>query len=162
MGIREKLKNAEILKGILAAHLILVFHILLIGLIGVVILVLGGLVRNFLWVLLGLCLVAVLSAWWFYRRLRKTGPDILRTMNASDAFKDRPVEIRLLGGVVSVNLGRPNASALLDVSRGSTPLQLEDPDAVRNRELAELTELFAKNAITMDEYKLARQKILKS
>ena len=40
--------------------------------------------------------------------------------------------------------------------------QLEDPDAIRTRELTELARLFEKELITLDEYNIAKQRLLKS
>jgi hypothetical protein len=146
-------------KSIGMATAILVMHVLLLA--GVILLVIffGGLVRYLLWIVLGGLLLIAFSGYWFYRRVRKEGRS-LRDALRSPAFKGRSVEISFLGGMAAFRLGPPTSRPLIGNAPGSwdETLQLEDPEAIRLRDIEALSRLLEKNLITPEEYAAAKRK----
>ena len=80
-------------------------------------------------------------------------------MEQSPVFQGRSFEISFLGGLASLKVGNPNKAAQLENRSSITKLQLEDPDAIRIRELTELVE---KKLITLEEYHRMKKQIIKT
>ena len=141
-------------KSVMMAYVVLVLHVLLIAGLGVLVIFFRGVVQYMLWIFLfGAAGVAV-SGYLFYRRMKAEG----RTLNEmlySPAFHGRAVEVRFLGGLASLRLGRPPGPAELP---DPSP-RLEDPESIRKRELEALLGLLEKNLITPEEYRKAKQDI---
>jgi hypothetical protein len=147
-----------LIKGIVAAHSILLLHLLMIGALGLTIVFLTGLVQYMGWIVLGGLTILSLWAYLIYRRVRKEGKNIGQALQAP-MFQGREVEIRLLGGFASLKLGKPEGQAL--ESGGYTPpAQLESPDTERAREIAALAQLLEKNLITREEFDQAKRQLL--
>ena len=66
------------------------------------------------------------------------------------------------GGVVSLKLGQPGDLKAIENQSSGPQLQLEDPETVRIRDLAELARLYEKDLITYEEYNKSKNKIMKS
>ena len=146
-------------KSVLMAYLVLVLHVLLIAGLGLLILFFRGIVNYMIWIVIGGTLIIIFSAWRFYMRMKKEGKT-LRDILRSPVFEGREVEVSLLGGLASLKVGKPGHPPLEDFS--SNVKQLEDPEAVRLRELNELVRLFENNLITLEEYNQAKKQIFKS
>jgi hypothetical protein len=92
------------------------------------------------------------------KREKKT----LREMLGAQQVSGRTVEVSVLGGLASLKIGRPHYPPALN-GRSSDPVkQLEDPDAIRIKELSDLVRLLEKNLITLDEYHKYKENIFKS
>ncbi|MGE4344700.1 MAG: hypothetical protein AB7F20_10545, partial [Geoalkalibacter sp.] len=102
-----------------------------------------------------------LSAYFFYRRIKNRSRQFGTILN-DPAFRDRPVEISFLGGLASVRLGNRGqwGEGAAAIEGGQTP-QLEDPEAVRRRELARLVLMLDKDLITQEEYDKLKRDLLK-
>jgi len=158
----EKLKGGfDLTKGVFLAYFILVLHIFLIAGLGLVVLFFRGFVSYMIWVFIGGTALLMLSAYYFYKRMRSEGKNIEDLLN-SKAFQGRSVEVSLLGGLASVRVGQPEGLPALEARVVEPIRQLEDPDSIRTRELTELARLFEKELITLDEYTLAKQRLLKT
>lgn len=148
-----------ILKSIVFAHIILILHLILFAGLGLLVVFLSGMMQYMLWVLLGGMAVIGLSAYLFYRRLRKEGKSLGETLR-SPAFQGRQVEVSLLGGMATLKLDSPNPKNAIEAGPVEPPLQLEDPDMARVREINELARLLEKELITLDEFNSAKQRLL--
>ena len=148
-------------KSVMAAYLVLVLHVLLIVALGLVVIFFSGIAQYMLWIFLAGTAAILGSFFWFYRRMKAQGRK-LREMMQSPMFDGRPVEISFLGGLASLRMG---GSAHRPPELGSDvrnpSYQLEDPEAVRLREIKELASLLRDDLITRDEYEKAKQHILK-
>jgi hypothetical protein len=148
-----------VINGVFTAYSILLLHVLLIAALGVLVLFFRGVITYMLWIFLGGAAILLGSAYYFYRKMKREGKQIKEILK-SPAFSGREVEVSLLGGLASVRLGKSGgAPAIEDRSRGVP--QLEDPDAVRLRELTELVRLLENDLITLEEYKLAKSRLFK-
>lgn len=148
-------------KGVMAAYLVLLLHVVLIIGLGLVVLFFSGIVQYVLWIFL-LGAAGILAFFFYLRRRMKAEKKSLREMMQSPLFKGRPVEISLLGGLASLRMGGDvgGPDALGTDTRNPT-YQLEDPDAVRLREIKELANLLKDDLITKEEYEKAKQHIFK-
>lgn len=146
-------------KSVMAAYLVLVLHVVLIVGLGLVVIFFSGIVQYMLWVFLLGAVVILASFYYFYRRMKAEGRT-LREMMQGPMFDGRPVEISLLGGLASFRIGgAAGGPHELGTDTRNPRYQLEDPDAVRLREIKELARLFERNLITREEYEKAKQHI---
>ena len=148
-------------KSVMAAYLVLVLHVLLIVGLGLVVIFFSGIAQYMLWIFL-LGTAAILgSVFWFFRRMKSQGRQ-LREMMQSPMFDGRPVEISFLGGLASLRMGgSAHRPPELGTDARNPSYQLEDPEAVRLREIKELASLLRDDLITREEYEKAKQHILK-
>ena len=146
-------------KSVMAAYLVLILHVLLIIGLGLVVIFFSGIVQYMIWIFL-LGAVAILgSLYYFYRRMKAEGRTLREMMN-SPVFNGRPVEISFLGGMASLRMGGGGQGAHeLGTDTRNPSYQLEDPEAVRLREIKELANLFKDDLITREEYEKAKQHI---
>lgn len=148
-------------KSIFLAHLILFLHLFLFAALGLMVVFLSGMMQYMFWVLLGGMSLVGLSAYLFFRRLRKEGRSLGEALR-SPLFHGRAVEVSLLGGMATLKLDKPHADDILELENQSTALQLEDPESVRIKEISVLAQLLEKELITPDEFTKAKQRLLGS
>ncbi|HSO66894.1 MAG TPA: hypothetical protein VLP30_03475 [Desulfatirhabdiaceae bacterium] len=151
------------LKSILLAYGVLVLHLVLIAGLGLLVLFFRGVIQYMIWIFLGGSAAIIASAWHFYRRMKREGKT-LREMLQSPIFRNRPVEISILGGIASLKIGKNNSSPEPDHLPDtwiSPHHQIEDATAVRVRELTELVRMLENDFITLEEFNLVKQQLLK-
>jgi len=158
----KKPKNSEgLFKSIFLAHLILFLHVFLFAALGLLVVFLSGMMQYMLWVFLGGMALVGVSAYWFFRRLRKEGKSLGETLR-SPIFQGRALEVSLLGGMATLKLDKPRTSDALQIDDRETPLQLDDPETGRIREINTLAQLLEKELITPDEFTRAKRRLLGS
>jgi hypothetical protein len=160
MFSKKKKTSDGIFKSIVFAHLILSLHLVFFAALGVLVVFLDGIMQYLSWILLGGMLLVGLSAFLFYRRLRKEGRAVGEVLR-SPALKGRSVEVSFLGGVATLKLDSPNGQKTIALDREEPPLQLEDPEMARIRQINALAQLLEKELITLDEFNSAKQRLLK-
>lgn len=150
-------------KSVLMAYGILILHLVLIAAMGIMVLFFRGFIEYMIWVFLGGSTALAISAYHFYRRMKKEGKT-LKEMLSTPMFRNRSVEISLLGGIASLKIGKPQPSHAvegLDSQWIDTPRQLEDPLTARVRELAELAKMLENELITIDEFNEVKREMLR-
>ena len=150
-----------VFKSVATAYVILLLHVLLIAALGVMVIFFRGIVSYMLWIFLGVTLLIVISAVYFYRRLKAQGRSLRDTLN-SPVFNGRPVEISFLGGLASLRLGAESNNRLLEAGGYQDRKQLESPEAAQVRELSELAHMLDTNLITLDEFEMLKKRIMNS
>ena len=163
MGKKKNNSSNGVFKSIIFAHLILFLHLVFFAALGFVVVFIDGIMQYMVWIVLGGLTLIGLSAYLFYRRLRKEGRAIGETLR-SPALQGRSVEVSLLGGVATLKLdqnGSAPAQNVIDAGHMEPPLQLEDPEMARIREINALAELLEKELITLDEFNSAKQRLLR-
>jgi hypothetical protein len=148
-----------IFKSIVFAHLIIILHLILFAGLGLLVVFLNGMMQHMFWIFLGGLAVIALSGYLFYRRLRKEGKSLGETLS-SPAFQGRQVEVSLLGGMATLKLDSPGNKKAIEIGPIEPPLQLEDPEMARVREINALAQLLDKELITLDEFNSAKQRLL--
>lgn len=159
---RQKKESDGVLKSVLMAYLVLALHVLVIAMICILVIFFRGIVNYMLWIFLGFTLLILGSGYYFYRRMRAEGKN-LREMMHSPLFAGRSVEVSFLGGFASIKLNQ-HGDHLQPALEGPSdrPLQLEDPETMRIRQLTELARLLEKDLISREEYDTAKQQLLKT
>ena len=158
----KKKQGDGLVKSVLLAYFILVLHVVLIAGMAVLVLLFRGMVNYMLWILLGGIALAGLSAFLFVRRMKAEGKS-LREMLKNPIFKNRSVEVSLLGGMATVKLGQSSGPPALEHDATIDLPRLVDPETAQNREvveLAELARLLEKDLITVDEFNRAKRQLL--
>lgn len=153
-------KENGIFSGVVTAYSILILHVVLIAVIGVLVLFFRGVVAYMFWIFLAVIAIAAISFYVFYRRLKAQRLKMMETLD-TPAFRSRPVEISVLGGLASLRVGTPTA----DPHSGAEVkpvLQLEDQESMKLRKLNELARLFEKELITRDEYQTLKKELLEA
>jgi len=143
------------------AYMILILHIFLLMGLGALVFFFRGIVHYMLWIVLVGAIAILASGYWFYRRMKAEGRSLRETLN-SPLFRNRTVEVSLLGGLAQFRVGQPNAPPLLDQNLPDTSLQLEWSGDSQVQELTELARLLQGGLITNDEYEKAKKKIFRN
>jgi len=158
----KKKEDKGLFSGVMVAYLVLLLHVLLLVLVGVAVVFFRGVVEYMPWILGGGFALILLSGYLFFRKFRKNA-EKLREVLSDPVFRDRAVEVKLFGGVASLRLGQPVASAtpaepiLLD----RVPvMQLEDPEAQRLRRLDQLVRLLDQGLISSEEFARLKNELL--
>ena len=156
----EEKKELTVTKILGYVFLILAIHVAIILLIGLVIVLLHGISRYFIWVVAGGCAFFVLSILLFFRKLRKDR-EKLKEMLRDPAFQGKTLEISFLGGLASCRVSSPGAPGYKLDAPAIAP-QLEDPHTVKLRELQQIAQMLEKNLISESEYTRLKDEILQS
>ena len=149
------------MKSVMMAYLILVLHVVLLMGLGVLVFFFRGIVHYMLWIVLFGAIAILASGYWFYRRMKAEGRSFRDTLN-SPLFRNKTVEVSLLGGLAQFRVGHSNGPPLLDDWRSESTRQLEWSGDSQVQELTELARLLQNGLITPDEYEQAKQKIFRS
>lgn len=149
------------MKSVMMAYLILVLHVVLLVGLGILVFFFRGIVHYMLWIVLFGGLGILASGYWFYRRMKAEGRSLRETLN-SPLFRNKTVEISLLGGLAQFRVGQPNGRPLLDQDRSDDTHQLEWSGDTPVQELTELARLLQSGLITPDEYEKAKQQLFRS
>ena len=121
-----------------------------------------GVTEHMLWVLLGAAGLFILSGFLIYRRIKSKGKKMFHDIENSSLFQGRSFEVSFLSGLASLKFGQSDDLKTIEDHSPEVKFQLEDPDTIRIRELAELARMYEKDLITSEEYKRAKNQILKS
>lgn len=149
------------MKSVMLAYLILILHIVLLMGLGVLVFFFRGIVHYMLWIVLFGAIAILASGYWFYRRMKAEGRSLRDTLN-SPLFRDKTVEVSLLGGLAQFRVGQPNGPPMLDQNLPETSQQLEWSGESQVQELTELARLLQSGLITNDEYEEAKKKIFRN
>ena len=161
MPILKKKDGDGLMKSVMLAYLILILHIVLLMGLGVLVFFFRGIVHYMLWIVLFGAAGILASGYWFYRRMKAEGRSLRDTLN-SPLFRNKTVEVSLLGGLAQFRVGQSNAPPLLGDGRSDSTRQLEWSGESQVQELTELARLLQNGLITPDEYEQAKQKIFRS
>ena len=158
-------KNNEITNitnSLILASSILIFHVILLGGIGILVLFFSGIVNYIFWIFLAGSALIAGSGYLFYRYMKKKGGTAFLRILSFPELNGKNVEVNLLGGLASFKIAGDNSvpqgieSNIIPVAR-----QLEDPDSKRLRELTELACMLEKNLITIEEFDQVKKSLLK-
>ena len=158
----SKNQGQNLFKAVILTHVILFLHLLIIGGLVLMVIFFRGVTEYMLWVLLGIAALFILSGFLIYRRIKSKGKKMFHDIENSSLFQGRSFEVSFLSGLASLKFGRSDDLKTIENHSSEVKFQLEDPETVRIRELAELARMYEKDLITSEEYKRAKNQILKS
>jgi hypothetical protein len=159
---KNKNKGENLFGAVLMVHLILFLHLLIIAGIVLMVIFFRGITQYTLWIFLGATVLFILSAIIIIQRIRSRGKKVLRDIEESSLYQGRDFEVSFLSGLVSLKFGRPDGLKAIENKSPGVNLQLEDPETMRIRDLAELARMYEKDLITFEEYNQTKNQILKS
>lgn len=157
----KKSDGEGLMKSVMTAFLILILHVFLLMGLGLLVFFFHGIVQYMLWIVLFGAAALLASGYWFYRRMKAEGRSLRETLN-SPLFRNKTVEVSLLGGLAQFRLGSSNGSALLDRPSSDDAPQLDWSGDSQVQELTELARLLKSGLITPEEYEKAKQKLFRS
>jgi hypothetical protein len=158
----SKNQGQNLFKAVILVHIILFLHLLIIGGLVLMVIFFRGVTEYMLWVFLGAAGLFILSGFLIYRRIKSKGKKMFHDIENSSLFQGRSFEVSFLAGLASLKFGRSDGLKTIENQSSEAKFQLEDPDTIRIRELTELARMYEKNLITSEEYKRAKNQILKS
>jgi len=161
MPMFKKNDGDGVMKSVMTAYLILILHVFLLAGLGFLVFFFRGIVHYMIWIVLFGGLLLLGSGIWFFRRMKAEGRSLRDTLN-SPLFRNKTVEISLLGGLAEFRVGNSNAHPQLEPPRSQDPQQLEWTGDPQIQELTELARLLKSGLITPEEYEKAKQKIFRS
>lgn len=151
-------EEGNVIKSIFLAYFILIFHVGLLAVLGILVLFFSGIVNYLVWIMLGAGALLAGSGYMLIRHLKKQSGSLVKIFSQPE-FRGKNVEVSLMGGLASIKVSGPEADTLR-IGSDQAARQLEDPEAARYRELAQLAGLLDKELITREEYYRAKQKLL--
>ena len=162
-----KFKNKDkegIFKSLFAAYFVLLLHVFLLAGTGITVVLFRGVYHYLPWIMAGLAVLVLALFWIFYLRMKKSSREI-RDVLSFPEFRDRAVEIKLLGGMATFSIGEPrNANPPLLGHEGFQgdvgQLRLAAPEEGIEQRLAELARLYEDELITREEFDMAKRRIL--
>jgi hypothetical protein len=157
----KKNDGEGVMKSVMTAYLILILHIFLVMGLGILIFFFRGIVHYMLWIVVFGIAAILASGYWFYRRMKAEGRSLRETLN-SPLFRNKTVEISLLGGLAQFRMGGSKEPPLLERPARDEPQQLGWSGDSQVHELTELARLLKSGLITPEEYEKAKQKIFRS
>ncbi len=149
-------------KSIFTAYFILLAHVILLAGIGVTVVLFKGVYHYLPWILGCIGILVLAISWIFYRRMRESSSDI-KDILLMPEFRDRTVEVRLLGGLASFKItAKTNQQNLIGhhLSTTSDRLLIENDINKTEQKIFKLTALYEKDLITRKEFDKAKQNII--
>ncbi len=162
MKFKEMKEKDGLFKSIFIAYFILLLHVFLLAAIGVTVVLFKGVYNYLPWIMGGLGILVLSIAWIFYRRMKSSSSDI-KSVLAMPEFKDRTVEVKLMGGLASFkfNAAQNHQAQIEHQSQSDTQNLLIGNDVHHiEQKIIKLTTLFEKDLISKDEFIKAKQNIL--
>ena len=146
------------MRGVFIAYFILLFHVALLGLIGILVLFFTGILNFLPWVLLGAVVMIAGSGYLVLRYLRKKSGSMVRILSMPE-FRGKNIEVNVLGGLASFKVqdtaGRNGPQLGLDAASGL----LAHGDPAKDEQLDRLSEMLENQIITPDEFERAKQRL---
>jgi len=162
--MKFKKKDKEgVFKSLFAAYFVILLHVFLLAGTGLTVVLFRGVYNYLPWIMGGLSLMVLALFWIFYTKMKKNSSDIKDILSFPE-FRDRNIEISLLGGLASFKIeGRKNELPLLGESfppdSPDIP-RLEGDSGSTDKRISDLTALYNKNLITRDEFNMAIKNVL--
>lgn len=152
-------QNKGIYNGVFLGYFVLLLHVLLILGLGVAVVLIKG-IYDFRWLIfiVGIVVIGV-SGYLFFRHLKENNRKISDLMN-NPAFRDRTLEISLLGGMASVKLGHKDQPLqLIGASEVNETRQLEAPTS-HIEELSRLAKMLEDELINREEFERLKKELI--
>jgi len=130
------------MKSVMMAYLILVLHVVLLMGLGVLVFFFRGIVHYMLWIVLFGAIAILASGYWFYRRMKAEGRSFRDTLN-SPLFRNKTVEVSLLGGLAQFRVGHSNGPPLLGDGRSVIAKRSDHTRRVRASQTKDIPVLMA-------------------
>jgi len=159
---RNRENPDSVMKGVFIAYFILLFHVALLGLVGIVVLFFTGILNYLPWILLGGAVMIVGCGYMVMRYLRKKSRSMVQVLGMPE-FRGKNIEVNLMGGLASFKIQDTNSESSADSryleSDGPSRL-LTHADGEKRQKLESLAEMRDNRIITPEEFERAKQRLL--
>ncbi len=156
MPFRSLKEKDGLFKSILAAHAILLLHVVLLSGIGFLVFFFSGIVNYMGWIFLAGTGALLALGVRLYRRMKREKKTLYEMLRPS-LMSGKSVEVSVMGGLLSFKVGRAESRKAIEARpRNKTPL-LEDPGSKQVEALEELVRLLESGLITREEYDRAKK-----
>jgi len=152
----SRLTENSVFKSIFVAFLILFMHVILLAGVAILILLFYGIINHMVWMIAGFVLIAI----WGYLFYRKVIEDSKELKNVVGDLKGKNVEINLLGGLARFRMSDPAINQNVRQLSNQHPKELAAPESDNVKSLTELSRLYEKKLITLEEYEKAKKDLL--
>ncbi len=162
--MKFKKKDKEgVFKSLFAAYFVILLHVFLLAGTGLTVVLFRGVYHYLPWIMGGLTIMVLGLFWIFYTKMKKSSNDIKDILSFPE-FRDRNIEISLLGGLASFKIEGRNRELPL-IGHGFTPeasnmFRLEEPQDSAAKRISDLADLYDRDLITKEEFDLAKKDIL--
>ncbi len=149
-------------RSLFTAHVIVLLHILILAGIGLSVVLFRGVYLYLPWIMGGVGILVLLTAWFFYRQIRSGSSDISKVL-ARPEFQDRNVEVKLMGGLASFKMSGPNGNAVSidhQLDQPQSQVLLEQKTKKTEDTLYTLKALYEKELITKEDFERAKQELI--
>ncbi len=153
-------QNKSTFNGVMLGYTVLLLHILLMVGLGATVVLIKG-IYDFRWLIFiaGIILIGA-SAYYFYNKFQQHKQKIVDLMS-DPAFKDRSLEISLMGGMASIKLGNQNENMQLTHSEIESEVKLiAAPKSEQIEELSKLNRMLEDGLITREEFLQLKHEII--
>ncbi len=154
-------QNKSVFSGVMLGYLVLILHILLMVGLGATVVLIKG-IYDFRWIIFvaGIALL-IASAYYFYHKFKEHKQKIVDLMS-DPAFRDKTLEISLMGGMASIKLGNNSDNLQLIHAEGENEVKLlaTAPKSALIKELSELNRMLDDGLITRDEFIKLKHEII--
>ncbi|MBS3756967.1 MAG: SHOCT domain-containing protein [Desulfobacterales bacterium] len=158
---KYKRNDGSVIKGVFIACFVLLFHVVLLAVVGLLVLFFSGIVNYLLWILLGGFGLIIGAGYMLLRYLRKKGGSLIKILSLPE-FQGKDIEVSVMGGLASVKIhGSESQTQMIGTdSDNRSGARIQDEAASEIRDLTRLAGLLEDNLITRDEYQQAKQRLL--
>ncbi|MDY0362029.1 MAG: hypothetical protein RBR08_11285 [Desulforegulaceae bacterium] len=152
-------KNESVVKSIFIAYSILLFHLIILAVLGLLVLFFRGVINYMTWIFLGGLVVVAASAYYFFKKIKKEQNTIREILKLPE-FAGKDIEIRLLGGAASFKVGNSNFERNPNLNPQNQYIQLENPFKSKIENLSELSRLYENQLISKYEYEKLKKELI--
>ncbi|MCB9495037.1 MAG: hypothetical protein H6681_06300 [Desulfobacteraceae bacterium] len=152
-------KNEGVVKSIFIAYSILLFHLIILAVLGLMVLFFRGVVNYMTWIFLGGLVLVAASGYYFIRKIKKE-QNTIREILMLPEFAGKDIEIRLLGGAASFKVGSHSTDSDVKIQPQNQYIQLQNPVKSRIDNLSELSRLYENQMISKKEYEDLKKDLL--
>jgi len=159
----KKRDKEGVFKSLFAAYFVILLHVFLLAGTGVTVVLFRGVYNYLPWIMGGLSIMILGLFWIFYTKMKKSSSDIKDILSFPE-FRDRNIEISLLGGLASFKIEGGNRELPL-IGQNFSPenpdvFRLEGPKVSTDKRISDLADLYDRDLITKEEFDLAKKDIL--
>ncbi len=159
----KKRDKEGVFKSLFAAYFVILLHVFLLAGTGVTVVLFRGVYNYLPWIMGGLSIMILGLFWIFYTKMKKSSSDIKDILSFPE-FRDRNIEISLLGGLASFKIEGGNKELPLigqNFANGNPGIfRLEGPKDSTDKRISDLADLYDRDLITKEEFDLAKKDIL--
>ena len=158
--MQKKTETTALVSSLFLASSILIFHLVLLAVMGILVLFFCGIVNYIFWIFLGGCALIGGAVYFFFRYMKKDGGRMVNQLLSLPELKGKNFEVKIMGGLASLKIsGDDGKTHMIDINHPPSSRQLEDPRSIRLRELTELACLLEKKLISAEEYDEAKKSL---